>query len=218
MLDEGLLAGAVAVVLPVQLRDGHVGLVDDQQVVLGEEVEQSVRGLARGAPVDVTAVVFDPGAAAHLGQHFQVVSGPHAQALGFEQLAVFLELVEPLLQLDLDAVDGTSHPLRPGDVVGGRENDDLVDARPEPRPSRGRRAMIRSISSPKSSTRKMCSSYAGWTSMVSPRTRNLPRTRLASLRSYCMSTSRPRMARWSYSWPTARARICWAYSSGEPRP
>ena len=38
--------------------------------------------------------------------------------------------------------------------------------------------------------------------MVSPRTRNLPRTRLASLRSYCMSTSWRRMARWSLVSPT----------------
>ena len=37
--------------------------------------------------------------------------------------------------------------------------------------------------------------------MVSPRTRNLPRTRFMSLRSYCMSTSRRRMARWSCSSP-----------------
>ena len=49
MLDELLLAAAVALVLAVELRDRHVALVDDQQEVVGEEVEQRVGGLARGS-------------------------------------------------------------------------------------------------------------------------------------------------------------------------
>ncbi len=87
--------------------------------------------LACGAPVNVAAIVFDPRAATHLGQHFQVVSRPHPQALSFEQLAVFLEIVEPLLELHFDALDGRAHTLGPGDVVGGRENDDVLNVAPQ---------------------------------------------------------------------------------------
>ena len=42
-------------------------------------------------------------------------------------------------------------------------------------PVSGSTTVMRSISSPNSSMRTAVSSYAGWTSMVSPRTRNLPR-------------------------------------------
>ena len=54
VLDQHVLAGAVAGVLPVQLGDGHVALVDDAEVVLGEEVQQRVRRLPRGTAVEVS--------------------------------------------------------------------------------------------------------------------------------------------------------------------
>jgi hypothetical protein len=47
VLDQHLLAGAVALVLAADLGDGDVGLVDDGQVVVGEVVEQGVGGLPR---------------------------------------------------------------------------------------------------------------------------------------------------------------------------
>ena len=77
---------------------------------------------------------------------------------------------------------------------------------------------IRSISSPKSCTRMPRSSYAGKISMVSPRTRNLFRTNAMSLRSYCSSTRRLRISRWSCSSPTFSVSSWVAYVSGEPRP
>jgi len=102
VLDEHVLAGAVAGVLPVQLGDGHVALVDHAQVVLGEEVQQGVRRLPGGPAVEVAAVVLHPGADPGLGQHLEVVLGAHPQALRLEQLPLALELLEPLPQLDLD--------------------------------------------------------------------------------------------------------------------
>ena len=72
------------------------------EVVLGEEVEQRVRRLARRAAVEVAAVVLDAGADAGLGQHLEVVLGAHPEALGLEQLALLLELLQALAQLDLD--------------------------------------------------------------------------------------------------------------------
>ena len=122
MLDEDVLAAEVAEVLAVQLRDGLVALVDDQQEVLGEVVEQGERRLAVAAPVDVHRVVLDAVAVADLLDHLQVVLRAHPQPLGLEQLAVGLEPRQPLLQLGLDADDRRAHPLVAGDVVGGRED------------------------------------------------------------------------------------------------
>ena len=88
VVDQGLLAGPVPLVLAVQLGDGHVGLVDDGEVVVGEEVQQRVGRLARAAAVDGRRVVLDAVAEAHLLQHLQVVLGAHAQPLGLQQLAL----------------------------------------------------------------------------------------------------------------------------------
>ena len=87
VVDQGPLAGHVALVHPADLRHGDVRLVDDQQEVLGEVVEQAVRRGARSAPVDVPGVVLDAGAGADLPHHLDVVAGPHPQPLGLQQLA-----------------------------------------------------------------------------------------------------------------------------------
>ena len=92
----------VAVVHRPDLRHGHVRLVDDDEEVLGEVVEQRVRRLARRAPVDVPRVVLDAVAEADLLHHLEVERRAHAQPLRLEQLALPLELGEPLGEFDLD--------------------------------------------------------------------------------------------------------------------
>ena len=125
MLYQDPLARHVPFVHGTDLRHGHVRLVDDEQEVLGEVVEQGVRRGAGLASVDVPRVVLDPGAAADLPEHLDVVGGAHAQPLRLEQLAGLVELSEPYRELGLDAVDGALHPLRPGHVVRGREDVEL---------------------------------------------------------------------------------------------
>ena len=127
MVDERLLAGPVALVLAVELGDGDVRLVDDQEEVVGEEVEEGVGGLARLAAVDVAGVVLDAVAEADLLHHLQVVLGAHAQALGLEQLALLLEPLQAVLELLLDLDDGPLHPLLAGHVVGGGEDLELLE-------------------------------------------------------------------------------------------
>ena len=61
VLHQGLLAGAVAPVHAADLGHGDVGLVDDQQEVLGEVVEQGGGRLARGPAGEVAGVVLDAG-------------------------------------------------------------------------------------------------------------------------------------------------------------
>ena len=96
-------------------------LVDDAQPVVGEVVEQRVRRLVTLPTVEVHRVVLDAGAAADLAQHLEVVARAHAQPLRLEQLALPLELGEPLRELGLDALDGFGEPFLVGDVVRRRE-------------------------------------------------------------------------------------------------
>ena len=60
VVDQRLLARAVALVHAADLRDGLVGLVDEADEVVGEVVEQAVGALARLAAVEDARVVLDP--------------------------------------------------------------------------------------------------------------------------------------------------------------
>ncbi len=85
VLDERLLARAVAVVHAADLRHGDVALVDDDQRVLRQVVDQGRRGLARAVPGQVARVVLDAVAEAELAQHLHVEEGPLLEPLRLEQ-------------------------------------------------------------------------------------------------------------------------------------
>ncbi len=127
VVDQGLLARAVARVLAPELGHGHVALVEDAEEVLREEVEQGERRLARGPAVEVAAVVLHPAAHPRLGEHLEVVLGAHPQPLGLEQLAGVLELAQAAPQLVLDAEDGPAHPLVARAVVGVGEDHQVLE-------------------------------------------------------------------------------------------
>lgn len=138
VVDEGALAGGVALVHGADLRDGDMGLVDDEQEVVGEVVDQGVRRGAGLTAVEVHRVVLHARAAADLAEHLEVVRGAHAQALGLQELALFLQFGEALAHLLLDVVDGALQALRACHVVGGGEDvqvlvvaDDLAGERME---------------------------------------------------------------------------------------
>jgi hypothetical protein len=84
VLDERALARGVALVHRADLRHRDVGLVDDDEEVVGEEVEQTVRCYARCPRVDVPRVVLDAGAEADLLHHLEVEGRAHAQSLSLE--------------------------------------------------------------------------------------------------------------------------------------
>ena len=75
-----------------------------------------------------------------------------------------------------------------------------------------------SISSPNISIRTASSSYTGKISIVSPRTRKVPRVKDMSFRVYCTSTKRRSSWSLSISWPTLSGTIRSTYSCGVPRP
>ncbi len=85
-------------------------------------------------------------------------------------------------------------------------------------PVSGCSVISRSISSPNISIRTASSSYIGMISMVSPRTRKVPRVKARSFRAYCMPTSlRSSMSRSMVS-PSLTVSIRSTYSCGVPRP
>ena len=113
VLDELLLAAAVALVLAVELGHGLVALVEDDEEVLRGRSRAACWASPRAPAVEGGRVVLDAAAVADLLHHLEVVLGAHPEALGLEQLALLLEPGEPLLELGLDADDGLLHPLSP---------------------------------------------------------------------------------------------------------
>ena len=126
MLHEGALTAHVALVHASDLRDGDMGLVDDEHEVLGEVVEQTVRGRAGSASVNVTRIVLDTGTGADLLHHLDVVGGAHSESLGLQQFPVPFQDGEAFPQLLLDGRDRPLHALRSSNVVGRREDVDLL--------------------------------------------------------------------------------------------
>ena len=97
VLDELLLAAAVALVLAVELRARPRGSRRcTSRKSSGKKSSSVCGGSPALAAVDGRRVVLDAVAEADLLHHLEVVLGAHAQALGLEQLALLLELGQPL--------------------------------------------------------------------------------------------------------------------------
>ena len=109
----------VALVHAAQLADRDMALVDEHQGVLRQIVDQRRRGLARIAPGQVARIVFDALAEAQLDQHLQVEARALLDALRFDQLGGFLELVDALAQLYLDRLDRAQRGCARRYVVAG---------------------------------------------------------------------------------------------------
>ena len=118
VVDEVLLAGAVAVPHAVELGDGDVGLVDEDEEVFWEVVEQGGWGLAGEAAGEVAGVVFDAVAVSDGLDHFEVEAGALVDALGLDEAAFFFELGLPLEEFGEDGFGSGGFALGLDDVVG----------------------------------------------------------------------------------------------------
>ena len=79
-----------------------MGLVHDEEEILGEVVDQALRPLP-GLPAGEGArVVLDAGAVADLVQHLEIVLRAHLEPLRLEELSLGAELRQALLQLLAD--------------------------------------------------------------------------------------------------------------------
>ncbi len=126
-LDQVLLAAVVAFILAVELGHRLMRFVEHHQKIVGEEVDQRAGWLAGRSTLDRRAVVLDAVAIANFLHHLEVVLRAHSQSLRLEQLALFLEGGETLLEFGFDAGDGLGHAFRVGDVVGRGEHHQLVE-------------------------------------------------------------------------------------------
>ena len=104
-----------------------MGLVDEDDEVVGEVVDQRVRRAARRAAVEDPRVVLDPRGEAELLQHLDVVGGALAQPVRLELLALGLELGGARVQFGADLLDRALERLVAGHVVRGRPDRDVVD-------------------------------------------------------------------------------------------
>ena len=122
VLDQRLLARAVAAVHRLELRQGDVALVDHQQGIPRQVVEQAGRRLAGLAARQVARVVLDARAVAELRDHLEVEQRALLEALRLEQLVRGAKLGQARAKLHLDLVDGLQQPLARRHVVRGREH------------------------------------------------------------------------------------------------
>src|SRR5438094_1342558 len=127
VVDQRLLARAVALVHAADLRHGLVGLVDEADEVAGEVVEQAVRARAGGPAIEDPRVVLDAVAEAHLPQHLHVVLRALAQAMRLEQLALRLELGTALVELAAYLGDRALHRALLDVVVRRRPDGDVLE-------------------------------------------------------------------------------------------
>ena len=94
-----------------------MGLIDHQQRVGRQVVEQGRRRGTGFTARQVARVVFDAVAVPQLHDHFQIEAGALLKALGFHQLIVGAQVIEALLELFLDALNGIEQGFARGHVV-----------------------------------------------------------------------------------------------------
>ena len=132
VVDERLLARAVAAVHAAELSHHHVALVEEHDAVGREVVDETGRRLAGRKAREVAGVVFNALAEAHLIEHLQIEHRALLQALRLYDAPVGIELGETLLELGLDARHGTYDLLAGRDVVACGVHDEaghlLLDA------------------------------------------------------------------------------------------
>ena len=97
-LGQRELAPEVAAIHAADLRHADVAFVGKDDGVVGDELEQRRRRLARRTPGQVAAVVLDAVADARGLEHLDVEVRPLFQPLGFQQLALVGQLLQSRLK------------------------------------------------------------------------------------------------------------------------
>ena len=65
-------------------------LVNQDHIIVGKIIKQSIRGAIRLAEIDVAGIVFDTMALSGFPHHGNIVFGPALDALGLDDFAFFL--------------------------------------------------------------------------------------------------------------------------------
>ena len=126
IFDKHGLPGMVAAVHRPDLRNRHMALVDEGDEIVREIVYQAEWPLSGLPAVQVSRVVLDTGAVAHLLDHLQVILDPLPESLCFQSLADLLEVFKLLPEVVLDHAHCLDGPFPGGDEVRGREYRSLL--------------------------------------------------------------------------------------------
>ena len=130
----------------------------------------------------MSGIVLDAGAESCLLQHLDIKIGPLRNPLRFQELVMFLKPCYPFFQFLLNGYHRLLNLLLRHHIVGRRENSRISFRLALISPVRISICMIRSISSPKNSTRMAVLKVldTGRISSTSPRTRKVPRLKSIS--------------------------------------
>ena len=126
IIDQYGLAGMVSSVHGPYLGESHMALVYERDEIIREIVDQTERPHAFGTSVEVSRIVLDAGAVAHLLYELQVVFHPLLQAFGLEVLSYFIEIFALGHHVVLNLAYGLYASLLCGHEVAGRVDRDLV--------------------------------------------------------------------------------------------
>ena len=105
VIDQYRFPRPIPLVHAADLRHRGVAFVEKQEKIIREKIQQRARRRSRFPAREMATVVLDPLAEAHLLHHLDVVLRPHPQTLRLQQLAFFLELIHPRIQLLTDRHD-----------------------------------------------------------------------------------------------------------------
>ncbi len=158
VFHQRFLAAVVAAEHTAHLRQHDMALIDHQEEIIREIVQQRCGGGAGRTAGQHGRVVLDALAHADLLQHLHVVVGALLDALGLQKLALLGEFSDLLLHLGLNLFQAFLHLFGADDIVAGREDGDMAHQYVLCSPVSGSNSKMRSISSPKNSTRMANSS------------------------------------------------------------
>ena len=105
VLGQRRLAPVVAAEHAPYLRHRDVAFISENERVIWQILKQRRRRVAGTPAGEITRIVFDARTRARRLHHFHIESRALFQALGFEQFARRIHLVEPLLQFRFDRFD-----------------------------------------------------------------------------------------------------------------
>src|SRR3569623_465444 len=124
VIDQVLLARAVALVHRAPLRNRDMAFIDVHRRVGRQVISQGRRRLAGRAAGEVARVIFDAGTMAELHQHFNIELGAFFETLRLHQFIRLAQLRQTLGEFGLDALDRFQHFVARRHVVALRVDRD----------------------------------------------------------------------------------------------
>ena len=122
VVDQSFLTGSVSGVHTSDLRQRNVRFIDHQQEIIGHEVQQSERnGSGRTSGEDAGIILYSR-AEANLLQHFDIILGSLLDALGFNEHIPVLEILDALVELCFNLLNGIVHLFLADNIMARREN------------------------------------------------------------------------------------------------